>query len=280
MPTDIGFVLPWNFSPTVLLTVSVAAVLYARGMGRTTPRVPPYRRFAFFAGLALTYAALQTSFDYYASHLFTALQLQHFALHELAPALLAWSAPGRALAEGLPQPLRARWPRRADAVHSPVRFLLDSRVAAVLYVLSFVIWLWPPVAFVVMVSNGLYKLMSWSALLGALPFWHLVLDPRDYPLARLRLRHRFALLYLAMTPMMLISAALAFSTTDWYPVYAVCGRFLPLSAVADQELAGLVMWVPGGLLFGCVFMGILGRRVDRQGSAPARPAARTIGPHG
>lgn len=279
MPTEIGLILPWQFSPTVLLTVSVAAVLYARGMARATPRVAPYRRFAFFAGLALIYAALQTSFDYYASHLFTALQLQHFTLHDLAPALLAWSAPGAALTCGLPPSIRARLPENAHAVRVAARLLLDPRVATLLYVVTFLIWLWPPVAFDVMVSNALYKLMSWSVVLGALPFWHLVLDPREHPPARLRLRHRFAVLYLAMAPMMLMSAALAFSSTDWYPVYAVCGRFLPLSPVADQELAGLLMWVPGGLLFGCVFIGILGRRWDLQGSAPARPAARTIGPH-
>ncbi|MGH8296365.1 MAG: cytochrome c oxidase assembly protein, partial [Steroidobacteraceae bacterium] len=165
----------------------------------------------------------------------------------------------------------------AEALRVPLRLLLDARVATLLYVASFIIWLWPPVTFDVMVSNALYKGMSWSAVLCALPFWHLVLDPRDYPKARLRLRHRFALLYIAMAPMMLMSAALAFSDSDWYPVYAVCGRFLPISPVADQELAGLAMWAPGGILFGCVFIGVFGRRFERQARASGPAAAKAAG---
>jgi hypothetical protein len=37
----------------------------------------------------LIYSALQTQWDYFASHMFFVLQLQHFALHDLGPALLA-----------------------------------------------------------------------------------------------------------------------------------------------------------------------------------------------
>jgi putative membrane protein len=274
MPGDIELFLPWELSPTVVSVIALAAVLYVRGMRRTLPRTGLHRRLAFFAGLALVYAALQTSWDYYASHLFTVLQLQHFALHELAPALLAAAAPGAALTRGVPRGLRVRLRLLADALRRPLRALLDPRVATALYVVSLLVWLWPPITFDVMVSNRLYELMSFSTVLGALPFWHLVLDPREYPLARLRVRARFALLYVGMAPMMLVSAALAFSSTDWYPVYAVCGRFLPLSAVADQELGGLAMWAPGGLLFGCVFIGILGRRFESEGRAPAAAAGR------
>lgn len=264
MPTDLGLVLPWQLSPTVMVALALAALLYARGMARAAQPAPLHRRIAFFAGLAILYGALQTSLSYYASHMFSVLQLQHFALHDLGPALLAASAPGAALSCGLPRRLRARLPWASGALRAPRRFLLDARVAALLYIVSQVIWLWPPVTFAVMLSNRLFELMSFSAVLGALPFWHLVLDPRDYPAAQLRLRHRFALLYIAMAPMMLVSAALAFSQSDWYPVYAVCGRFLPVSPIEDQELAGLATWVPGGLLFGMVFMLELGRRLDRQ----------------
>ena len=278
MPIEIGLVLPWQLSPTVLLAVLLATVLYARGVRRAEPRVSLARRLAFYAGLALIYAALQTSWDYYAGHMFSVLQLQHFTLHDLAPALLAGAAPGAALARGLPGSLRARSMPALHPMQRLLRFLLDPRIATLLYIVSFIVWLWPPVAFDVMLSNPLYKAMNWSALLGALPFWHLALDPRDYPLARLRLRHRFALLYIGMLPMMLASASLAFSHTDWYPVYAVCGRFLPISPVADQELAGLAMWVPGGLLFGGVFVAFLGRRFDRQERAPGPAAPRTLSP--
>lgn len=277
MPSAIGLILPWEFSPTVLLAVALAAVLYARGAARASPRPALAHGGAFFAGLALIYAALQTSWDYYASHMFALLQLQHFALHDLAPALLMGAAPGAVLLRGLPLPARQWLGRRPDFLRRPLRLLLDPRVATILYAGSLLVWLWPPITFDAMVSNRLYRLMSWSVLVGALPFWHLVLDPREYPRARLPLPQRFALLYLGMAPMMLVSAALAFSHSDWYPVYKVCGRFLPISAVADQELGGLAMWVPGGLLFGGVFIAFLGRRFARQGEPMARPSGKPAG---
>jgi putative membrane protein len=204
--------------------------------------------------------------------MFFVLQLQHFVLHDLGPALLAAAAPGATLYRSVPHQTRRHLQAAARALERPFAALLDARVATVLYVVSQLVWLLPPVAFDVMLSNRLFKVMTWSTVLGGLPFWHLMLDPRSYPLARLRLRQRFFILYLAMLPMMLTSAALAFSQTNWYPVYAVCGRFLPISPVMDQELGGTAMWVPGATLFGVVFFLFLGRRLDQAHIVSPRPA--------
>lgn len=268
MLSTLELALPWELSPTVLIALAVAAALYVRGMGRAAPPPSMFRRTAYFGGLAFIYAALQTRWDYFASHMFFVLQLQHFALHDLGPALLAAAAPGAVLARGLPQRLQARLPPAARLLRAPARALRDPGLATAIYFVTQLIWFVPSIAFDAMISNWVYRIMSWSVVLGGLPFWHLILDPRGYPLARLRLRYRFMILYLAMVPMMLLSAALAFSQTDWYPVYAVCGRFLPISAVADQQLAGMAMGIPGQLLFGVILFLALGRRLERA-SAPA-----------
>lgn len=269
LPTTLEFILPWELSPTVLATLLLAALLYVRGLRSTAPAVSHVRRAAFFAGLASLYLPLQTAWDYYASHMFFVLQLHHFALHDLGPALLAAAAPGAVLSRGLPRRMRALLPAAVRVLRVPLNLLLDLRVAIVLYVASQLLWLLPPVTFDVMVSDRLYRIMNWTSVLGALPFWHLMLDPRPYPFSRLRLRYRFAGLYLAMLPMALTSAALAFSQTNWYPVYAVCGRFLPISPVMDQELGGTAMWVPEGLLFGLVFFMYLGRKLEQTGPVVA-----------
>lgn len=261
-------VLPWDFSPTVLLATTLAAALYLRGTLRDSASVSHLRRAAFFAGVLSIYCALQTACGYYASHMFFVLQLQHFVLHDLGPALLASAAPGAVLLRGLPRWTRSRLRSGGLAVGKPFHSLLDARLATLLYVVSQLVWLLPPIAFEVMLSNRLFRLMNWCTVLGALPFWFLVLDPRPSPHSRLRLRQRFFVLYLAMLPMTVASAALAFSQTNWYPVYAVCGRFLPISPVMDQELGGTAMWVPTALLFGLVFFIFLGRQLDRTESSP------------
>lgn len=274
MPSTTEFLLPWQVSPTVLVAIAFAVILYVRGMRRTTPPAPLARRLAFFGGVAFIYAALQTSVEYFASHMFFVLQLQHFTLHDLGPALLAAAAPGAALARGLPERAEGTLPVAARALRGSSRLLRDPIGATAIYFVTQLIWFLPPLAFDAMISNWVYRIMSWSVVLGGLPFWHLILDPRPHPLSRLRLRYRFAILYLAMVPMMLLSAALAFSQTDWYPVYAVCGRFLPISAVADQQAAGMAMGIPGQLMFGIILFLALGRRLER---ASATASVRTVG---
>jgi putative membrane protein len=267
LPTLPDLALPWQFSPTVLLTTTLAVALYARGVSGIAIAVTHPRWIAYFTGVALIYLALQTACAYYASHMFFVLQLQLFVLHDLGPALLAAAAPGAALWRGTPQWARTCLQAALRTLGTPPRPLLDARIATALYIVSQLVWLLPRIAFEVMLSNRLFEIMNWSAVLGALPFWHLILDPRPHPLARLRLRQRFLALFVAMLPMTLASAALAFSQTSWYPVYAVCGRFLPISPIMDQELGGTAMWVPDAMLFGLVFFLFLGRKLD-QGAIP------------
>lgn len=233
----------------MVAAIALAALLYSRAARRAQPPVPAARRTAFYLGLLVVYCALQTGWDYFASHMIFVLQLQHFALHDLAPVLLAWAAPRGALARCLP------------------RFLLNPLAAALTYVAALLIWMWPPVTFDVMLSNGLYKLMSWSVLAGALPLWALLLDPRPHQPARLTPGSRLVMLHLVMLPIVLTGAALALSTRSWYPVYAVCGRFLPIPAVADQQLGGVVMWVLGALIYAVAFFIVLGRNLEQEEAA-------------
>ena len=261
------FLLPWQLSPTVVAAIALAAALYGRGSGRTRPPVPAARRTAFYLALLVIYAALQTSWEYYASHMIFVLQLQHFALHDLAPVLLAWSVPRAALAAGLPGHAYVRAIRAKRAMHALMRLPLNPFVAGTTYVASLLVWVWPPVTFDVMLSNGLYRLMSWGVLAGALPFWLLVLDPRPYPFARLKPGQRIVMLHLVMLPVVLTGAALSLSRSNWYPVYAVCGRFLPIPPIADQQLGGVVMWVLGAALYAVAFFIVLGRNLEQEEAA-------------
>ena len=264
--------LPWEFSPTVLVTIALAAALYSRGLAKMASAVPRSRIIAFYLGLFLIYCALQTSWDYYASHMFFVHRMQHFVLHDVGPALLAGSAPGAVLANGLP----ARFGKIAAQLRirlRPVeRIIFDPWTATVMFIASLIVWIWPSVHFSVMLSNGLYRLMNWSVVLGDLPFWWLVLDPRPYPLARARGGYRLLMLFVVMLPMMLSGAILSLSWHYWYPVYSICGRFASVSPLTDQHLGGLIIWIPGNVVLLIVALVVL-RRILYQEHASRTAAA-------
>jgi putative membrane protein len=52
-------------------------------------------------------------------------------------------------------------------------------------------------------------------------------------------------LFLITLPMMPVAAFISLATDLLYPWYAVAPRVFGLSALADQEIGGLIMWVPG-----------------------------------
>ncbi len=241
------FALPWDFSPTALVTTALAAALFARGVRRTPPGTPPARPIAFYSGLALIYCALQTRWDFYAGHMFFVHRLQHFALHDVGPFLLALSAPGPVLACGAPAAVRRLRALRA-AFRLPARIIFDPWTATALFIASLCVWVWPPVHFDAMLSNWLYTLMNWSVVIGDLPFWWLILDPRPYPQARVGQGIRILMLMVVMLPMILVGAILGLTRRDLYPVYEICGRFFPISPVTDQQIGGLIIWIPGSLL--------------------------------
>lgn len=81
------------------------------------------------------------------------------------------------------------------------------------------------------------------------------------------------MLVVVTLPMMVSGAILGLSTHDRYLVYEVCGRFLPISAVTDQQLGGLVIWIAGGITIGTVFIVVLARMLANE-----KRAQRAMGP--
>src|SRR3546814_12610289 len=99
----IGWLTPWEFSPTFLLLFFVAAGLFLRGC--FVRRVTVTRQFFFWFGMVLLYMSLHTRVDYYAERMFFIHRLQHLVLHHLGPLLIIGAYPGQVMRAGLPM----RW---------------------------------------------------------------------------------------------------------------------------------------------------------------------------
>ncbi|HCN72644.1 MAG: hypothetical protein CML16_04780 [Pusillimonas sp.] len=252
----LGWLTPWEFSPALLLMFFVGIVLFVRGT--RVHRVSKTRQALFWVGLIFLYLSLHTRVDYYAERLFFAHRLQHLVLHHLGPLLIMGAYPGQVLRAGLPLPVRA-WLRRflkTPFGHFWVWLLTHKILVPFMFVFLVVVWLIPTVQFYSMLDWRLYRLMNWSVVISGFLYWNLILDRRPSPPAVMSPGSRIISPVITMVPQMVVGAIITFTEYDLYPIFDLCGRAIPgMSAVTDQGIGGLTMWILAGFVevFGLLF---------------------------
>jgi putative membrane protein len=190
---------------------------------------------SFFCGCGVLAAALLSPLHHAAERLLWAHMVQHELLMARAAPLIVLGRPLEALVWALP----ARW---RPAVRLP-SFLSSVVFAWALHAAA--VWLWHlPIAFhAAMLREALHMLQHASFLATALLFWWVVLKPGLAKLAAL------AALFTTMLHTGALGALMALSPASWYTGYEL----------ADQQLAGLVMWVPGGIAYLVAALALSGR---------------------
>jgi putative membrane protein len=274
----VTFITPWEFSPTVLVSCSLALVIYISGLRAARAdgvSVNPWRPVAFLLGLVAIYVFLQTYLDYLSQHMFWVHRLQHLVLHHAGPFLIALSAPGEIMRRGTPAWMRA-WlirPLWANPLTRTVyRIVQNPIVASVLFVGLIGFWLMPWIHFTAMLSLERYDAMNWSMVIDGLLFWWLIVGPeRQTTLKPLGNGTRIIMLWAIMLPQIAIGAYIALCDHILYDVYSVCGRAWPLAPMTDQELGGLITWIPGAMMSVIAGLVVLRRWVYGRESGPARP---------
>ncbi len=237
----LSFFIPWEPSWLAATGLLAAAWCYMKGSGGE----PAGRRLAFWTGFTLLYVMLQTQFDYYAEHAFFMHRTQNFVLHHLAPFLIAAAFPTQALRRGLPTPLCKMLDATAVSFPRVVSDAMSGPVTAVVIFNALIgFWLIPQIHLAGMMDWRLYRVMNWGMLVNGLMFWSLVLDPHS----RHGLGKRIIMMLAACPGQIAMGALLCFSGRDFYPVYNICGRIFALSPIADQQIGGIILWVPGTMM--------------------------------
>ncbi len=240
------WLVPWQPSPTVVVTTLVFAVLYFRGCRHR--RDGWLRQLSFWVGLALIYLALHSRLDYYAQREFFIHQIQETVLHHLGPFLIALAWPGATLLAGVPERWRQRWVEpflNSRPVRAVMAFLTHPVINGVLFVAVIWFWLLPAADFYAALDVRIYRAMNWSMVLDGLLFWCVALDPRPSPPARLGMGGRVLLIGAVIPPQVASAALITLARTNFYPIYDLCGRaFASISSRNDQVLGGLILWIP------------------------------------
>jgi putative membrane protein len=275
-PAALPFGTPWDFSWVEFLGAAFGLWWYARGVALTPATEQPsiWRRTCFVIGVLLIYAVLQTHYEYMAQHMFFLNRVQHLIMHHLGPFLIALAWPGTTIRRAMPAPLG----RLIDNRHllRVLRWVQQPIVGGLLFVGLIDLWLIPAVHFTAMIDHRLYFVMNFSMVADGLLFWCLVLDPRPSPPARFSFAVRMITVVAVMFPQIILGSYIAFTSTDLYTFYDLCGRLFPsMGALNDQHLGGLIVWIPASMMSSAAFMLILNnvRRHEESLPPPELPEA-------
>jgi cytochrome c oxidase assembly factor CtaG len=238
----------WHPEASIWAPLLLFATLYALGFARLWRRSDhgraTLRRGAtlFGAGWLMLAGATGSPLHEAGEHSFLMHMIEHELIMLPAALLLVLARPGPVLLWAFPAPVRGTF---ADIARGGRTFWdwIAAPVAATL-IQGAAMWLWhmPPLFDRALDSEGWHIAQHLSFLLSALLFWWAVAHGR-------RTSQGLAAFCLFLTSLIggALGALMAFSTSPWYAPYAALGLTpAGLSPAEDQQLAGLVMWVPGG----------------------------------
>lgn len=244
----------WGLEPGVLVPLALSAWLYVRGVSATWRAAGRghgirWREVGCFAGgwLALV-VALVSPLHPWGGVLFSAHMTQHEVLMLVAAPLMVLGKPLVAFLRALP----AGWARGVAAWTKAAwwqgvwRVLSNPLVAWAVH--AAVLWGWHvPVLFQATLDDEfVHALQHLSFLLSALLFWWAVVQGRPRALG-----YGAAVLYMFSTAVHsgLLGALITLSPTLWYPAYRETTESWGLTPLEDQQLGGLIMWVPACVVY-------------------------------
>lgn len=262
----------WSLSPWFLVPAGAMAALYLLGLVRLWRRagvgrgVTSTEAASAAAGAFALFLAAVWPLDALGEWSLAAHMAQHMLLLAIVPPLVLAGRPMSVLAHALPRRWAGPLHRWTGRVHT--RVVAALALAATAQVAAMALWHLPAATAAALANDGVHRLMHGSFLAAGLWFWaalwHRVREPRA------GVGPALVAIVAVMMQMGFIGALLVFSRRALYPVYAERAPLLGLDVLADQQLAGLVMWVPACVpyLVGGVWLMWRGlQRVERRQSA-------------
>ena len=236
----------WVALPLLLLG-GIYALGFAKLWSRSEQGRPGLRRGAllFAGGWATLAGAVGSPLHGAGEHSFTLHMVEHELIMLPAALLLVLAKPGPVLLWAFPPAARGALAGASRGAR-PLWETLSLPVAATL-LQGAAMWLWhmPPLFDRALDGEGWHIAQHVSFLATALLFWWAMAHGKAG-----RQGYGLAALCLFVTTLIggALGALMAFSTSPWYAPYAAMGMTPGgLSPAEDQQLAGLVMWIPGGV---------------------------------
>ncbi len=234
----------WNWEPSIIIGTALIVGLYLYGIGplrrkyQLATEVKRGQVVAFLLGVFIMFLALVSPLDELGdSYLFSAHMVQHLFITLVGPPLLLIGTPAWLL-----QPLL-----RKRAVFLIARVLTFPALAFFLYNADFWLWHAPPLYNATLENQGIHILEHVTFIVFGILNWWPIFSPSE-ELPRLSFGGQILYIFLTGMPTVALGAGLTFFPPLYAP-YLAAPRIWGLSAAVDQQLGGLIMWIPGNIFY-------------------------------
>ena len=256
----------WNLTPSIYVGIALIIGLYLYAVGPLRRRyhlaasVKRSQIVVFVAGMLLIFLALASPLDELGDeYLFSAHMVQHLVLTMIGPPMLLLGTPGW-LIEPL---LRRRTVLRIG------KALTYPAVAFLLFNVNFWLWHAPSLYNATLSDENLHIFEHLLFLITSTIYWWPVFSPVEEGLPRLSLGGQILYIFLGGMPSVALGAGLTFLPPLYAPYIQQAVRAWGISPAADQQLGGLIMWVPLNIAY-IVVVSVLFIRWMQQQDAQQR----------
>ncbi len=278
-PVTRAILVSWSWRPEVGLPLLTLGALFVVGWrrlrrldraGRPHPQLGQrWRLISYGAGLLALVLALLSPIDLLSGQLFFMHMIQHMLLVMVAPPLLWLANPMPVLVWGLPLRLRRLAGRQLFGQHASLRRWLTplTRPVGVWLVYFFILWGWhDPGAYNAALRDDLVHdlehltffgsaMLLWWHIIGAGPRWH----------KRFSYLGRTAYSLASVPGNMILGVAIALAETPIYTYYLSVPRVWAVSVLTDQQISGIIMWIPGSMMHLIAAIVLIARWQQQEG---------------
>lgn len=271
-----GFVIWYALAATRFRQTLVAAggpVPAWTGPGMRKPErrgeLSPWHVVRFFSGIAIAALALGSPLHSVGeAYLLTAHMAQHLIVTLVVPPLLITGIPAWMIRPVL------TWPPIAPVA----RILLSPVPAFLIFNGVFLIWHAPAFYELALAVPAIHAIEHGSMILTAtLTWWPVFGTLWEYP--RLPYGGQVMYLFLESLPPTVLGALMSLTSTVLYPTYELAPRITSWTALQDQTVAGLVMWLPGALGYFVVLSGVFYVWVEKRAASGGEAPYRNVNPN-
>jgi putative membrane protein len=257
----------WTWPPLIVIPLFLTAIVYSLGMMKMLKRAKPssFRRrsiICFALGWISLVIALDSPLHEIGEQLFWVHMTQHEILMLISAPLLVLGEPLFPFLWAMPNSLRDRVAAVSrSAPFAKVWGAISAPLSAWLFS-GFALWIWhfPWLFDQTLHSDWIHAAQHTTFLLSGLLFWWPLLGHRQ------ALGGGAAVAYVFTTAIhtSVLGALLTFAPRPWFSSYLATAPAWGLTALEDQQLGGLIMWIPAGTLLLVVALLLLVRWMNES----------------